>query len=63
MLSALAEKAIITKDFAENLDRVRNTKFFFEWGTGAAPEEEEIQYVEKNAGRLLKSSPLRSKSF
>ena len=49
MLSALAKKEIITKDFAENLDRVRNTTFFFEWGTGPAPEEEEIQYVEKNA--------------
>src|ERR1700730_4772402 len=54
MLSHLAAKDIIAKDFHDNLDRVRNTTFFFEWGTGLTPEKTAIEYVEKNASKLLK---------
>jgi hypothetical protein len=54
MVDALVRAEVITEEFADQLEHIRNTTFFFEWGTGSAPSEVAIRKVESNAPRALK---------
>jgi hypothetical protein len=54
MVDALVRADVITEELADQLEQIRNTTFFFEWGTGSAPSETAIKKVESSAPRVLK---------
>ena len=54
MLNVLLDKGLITENFRGQLEAIRNTTFFFEWGTGDPPTATDIKLVESEAPRLLK---------
>lgn len=53
MLGALHEKNVLPDDLVIKIERVRNTTFFLEWGSGSAPKADEIAFALKESPSVI----------
>ena len=54
MIRRLTEGKVIDQELSISLERIRNTTFVTEWGTGTPPSDSDIQFVLKDGARVLK---------
>ena len=54
MLDFVNQKGIISADLQEQIEFIRNATFFFEWGTGRAPNAHQIKDALEKAPAVIK---------